>query len=328
MSEKTISCIIGGLGHIGKRHRTIVEALPGFKLAGIADPNASLFGDTTGIETFARIEDIPEQKADLISICTPNGMHAAQGIYALEKGYHVIIEKPMSLGATEAERLIETAEKVNKHLFVVKQNRFSPVIQWLQELLKTNQLGRIYHVAVQCNWNRGADYFEPNGWHGTSQLDGGPLYTQFSHFVDILWWLFGPLETDRPQFFNFNHPYLPFEDSGRFGFFTQSGTEGMFQYSLSAFGKNMESSLTLLGEKGSVKIGGAYMDEIEYCLIDGMNEKPHVNLISNQLPQQAQLHGQFYEYVYKIINKQLQPAGETNQAAAVVTLIEQLYKLR
>lgn len=320
------TCLLAGYGHIGRRHRMVIDALPGFKLVGIADPN--LPNTDEAVHVFSRAEALPAGLADVISICTPNGMHAEQGIQAVEKGYHVILEKPMALGSGESNRLLEKANDLGKQVFVVKQNRFSPIIQWLNQLLRSDHLGRVYQVSVQCYWNRGAEYFDPSGWHGSQALDGGPLYTQFSHFIDILWHLFGPLQSGKPEFFNYNHPYLPFEDSGWFGFYGQSGVEGVFQYSLSAFGKNMESSMTILAENGTLKIGGAYMDTLEY--VEFATEAPALQVQDALpgLPQVAQLHARFYQHVYAVLTGVTQPAGETEEASSVVAFIENIYRHR
>jgi len=147
-------------------------------------------------------------------LATPNNLHCAQAIQCLEAGMHVVIEKPMGLRAEECKRVIEVAKRANRKVFCVMQNRYSPPAKWLKEMVGSNRLGKIYQVQVNCFWNRGAAYYAESDWKGKLAQDGGTLFTQFSHFVDTLFWLFGSLEPISAQFYNHNHKYLEFEDSG------------------------------------------------------------------------------------------------------------------
>jgi predicted dehydrogenase len=203
---------------------------------------------------------------DVLSIATPNGLHEEHALKGLVGGHHVVIEKPMALTKAGCEKIIYEALHRHKHVFCVMQNRYSPPSQWLKELITKNILGKIFLVQINCYWNRDERYYKKGSWHGTKNLDGGTLFTQFAHFVDIMFWLFGDITNIKTRLSNFNHAGLTeFEDSGLVNFDFVNGGIGCINYSTSVWNKNLESSITIIAENGSVKVGGQYMNEVEYC---------------------------------------------------------------
>ena len=205
---------------------------------------------------------------DVVCICTPNGLHGEQSIELLNLDKHIVVEKPLGLKTQECEKVLYTALKRNKHVFAVMQNRYSPPSVWLKEIVENNTVGNIYMVQVNCYWNRDDRYYKTGGWKGTQDLDGGTLFTQFSHFIDIMYWLFGDIKNIQGKFNDFTHmDTTEFEDSGFVSFDFINGGMGSLNYSTSVWGQNLESSITIVGSKGSVKVGGQYMNEIEYCNI-------------------------------------------------------------
>ncbi|MSP58286.1 MAG: oxidoreductase [Flavobacteriales bacterium] len=272
-SEPIYFAVIG-VGHIGSRHAHMIWQNPQAKLVALVDVRIReelLLGDID-VPLYENIEDMlmHHPKIDVVSIATPNGFHAQHAIQILSSGSNVLVEKPMALSTEDCDAMIDTAEKHSKHIFCVMQNRFSPPSQWLKSILEDNLLGEIYQVQVVCYWNRDHRYYKIGHWHGTADLDGGVLFTQFSHFIDMLYWLLGPIDIDHAVFSNFNHEHLSeFDDSGIALFsFGQRG-KGSLNFSTSLANKNFESSLTLIAEKGTVKLGGQYMNTIEYCDIPG-----------------------------------------------------------
>lgn len=242
----------------------------GAELVALCDIRAK---EELGIEPydvpfFQDMEDLFREDLgiDVVNICTPNGLHAAMAIRAIERGCHVVIEKPMALTVADAERVIYTSLKYRKQAFCVMQNRYSPPSVWIKEMVDSGRLGKIYMVQLNCYWNRDERYYKPGGWHGDAALDGGTLFTQFSHFIDIMYWLFGDICDIEARFADFNHEKLTdFEDSGFVNFRFVKGGMGCLNYSTSVWDKNMESSMLIVAERGSVKIGGQYMNEVEYC---------------------------------------------------------------
>ncbi len=273
VSNRKIKFAVVGCGHIGKRHAEIIKQHVGADLVGlidVQDKQTLNINQYVNIPFYNSLESFLEQDidVDVINICTPNAYHSAQGIQCLNKGKHVVIEKPMALTAADAQAVINKATEVGKEVFVVMQNRYSPPSVWLKEIVESGRLGKIFTVHLNCFWNRDNRYYKAGSWHGKKELDGGTLFTQFSHFIDIMYWLLGDIEHINARFQNFNHQLLTeFEDSGTISFDFKQGGVGTMNFSTSVWEHNMESSIIIIAENGSIKIGGQYMDKVEYCSI-------------------------------------------------------------
>lgn len=311
-----------GYGFIGKRHAQIARDFSAFNLTGVVEikdlnPQAGLFNTIQ--------EMLDNTQTDIVSICTPNYLHADQALICLENNKHVIIEKPMALKTSDCEKIIAKSLQVHKHVFCVMQNRYSPPSVWLKSIQKL--LGKIYFVQVNCFWNRDERYYN-GGWHGTEQ-DGGTLFTQFSHFIDILYWVFGDIKNIRTSFADFNHKDLTcFEDSGIVQFDLSEGM-GVLNYSTSCYDKNLESSLTVIAENGSLKIGGQYMNKVEYCHIKGyeMPELAFCNPSNNYGTHEGSANN--HAYVFQNVVDTLRNNGNATTNAMegfkVVDIIERIY---
>ena len=193
-----------GCGHIGKRHAEMISREPDTELAALCDTAEK---DSLGIEKLnAPFFSSPEKlfasglEFDTVNICTPNGLHAQQALLALENRKHVVCEKPMGLHKQECEQMIHKALQVNKQIFCVMQNRYSPPSVWLKEIVEKKIIGEIFIVQLNCYWNRDERYYRKGSWKGTQQLDGGTLFTQFSHWIDLLYWLFGDFKDIQAKF--------------------------------------------------------------------------------------------------------------------------------
>jgi UDP-N-acetyl-2-amino-2-deoxyglucuronate dehydrogenase len=267
-----IKFAVVGCGHIGKRHAEMISRNKESELVALIDVNKKeeLNIDSYNVPFFNSLTDFLNSgiAVDVINIATPNGFHAAQALECLEAKKHVVIEKPMALNKLDAEKVIFKALHVHRHVFAVMQNRYSPPSVWIKDLIESGKLGKIYMIQLNCYWNRDDRYYKADSWHGKKDLDGGTLFTQFSHFIDIMYWLFGDIENIQAKFNDFNHIDLTdFEDSGFVSFDFVNGGMGSLNYSTSIWGQNLESSMTIIGENGSVKIGGQYMNEVEHCHI-------------------------------------------------------------
>lgn len=259
-----------GCGHIGKRHAEMIKRNEQAELVALCDvkDKSKLGLDEFDVPFFSSLEDFlsSDIDCDVVNIATPNGFHANQSMQVLDKRLHVVVEKPMALSKKDAEEVIFKALHVHKHLFAVMQNRYSPPSAWLKETIDSKRLGEIYMVQINCYWNRDDRYYHSDTWHGDKELDGGTLFTQFSHFIDIMYWLFGDITNISGRFADFNHKDLTaFEDSGIINFEFVNGGIGCLNYSTSIALQNLESSITVIGEKGSIKVGGQYMDKVEVC---------------------------------------------------------------
>ena len=271
MSNKIKFAVIG-CGHIGKRHAEMIIRNEECELLALIDikPKNELKIDEFQVPLFNSLTEflVSGIEVDVINIATPNGLHAEQALHCLDAKKHVVIEKPMALNKQDAERVIFKALHVQKQIFAVMQNRYSPPSIWIKDLIGSGKLGKFFLVQLNCYWNRDDRYYKEDSWHGKKDLDGGTLFTQFSHFIDILYWLFGDIQNIQARFNDFNHATLTeFEDSGFVSFDFVNGGMGCINYSTSVWNKNLESSMTIIAENGSVKIGGQYMDKVEYCHI-------------------------------------------------------------
>ncbi len=270
--NRKIKFAVIGCGHIGKRHAEMIVRNPESELVALVDikPKSELNIDQYDVPFFASIDAFlaANLEVDVVNIATPNGFHFEQAFKVLDRNMHVVVEKPLALTKNDAEKLIYQALHKHKNLFAVMQNRYSPPSVWLKNLIDNNVLGNVYMVELNCYWNRDDRYYKPDSWHGKKDLDGGTLFTQFSHFIDIMYWLFGDITNIQARFKDFNHQHLTdFEDSGVVHFDFVNGGMGLLSYSTSIWDKNLESSMTIIGENGTVKVGGQYMEKVEACHI-------------------------------------------------------------
>lgn len=326
-----------GAGHIGKRHAEMILRHPGASLTAICDTRSR---EETGfnqseIPFFSSAEEMFSSGIpfDVVNICTPNGLHAKHSMMALEARKHIVCEKPMALTKADCESIIYKALQVHRNVFCVMQNRYSPPSVWIKELVEKGVLGEIFMVQLNCYWNRDHRYYKSGGWKGTQELDGGTLFTQFSHFIDIMYWLFGDITDIQSKFFDFTHSKsTEFEDSGLISFRFINGGMGCINYSTAVWDSNLESSITIIGEKGSVKIGGQYMNEVEYCHIDGykMPELPPASPANDygHYKGSAANHHFIIENVVDTLQGKTTITTNALEGLKVVDIIERIYSMR
>lgn len=324
---------IVGLGFIGRKHVQVVEHHEDLELVAVCDIEKSKMQSLSCYQT-TDFEDFLQQVLDIVVICTPNYLHSPQTIKALQAGFHVICEKPLAIKSEDALKMMEIAHLHQRKLFCMLQNRYSPIVQWLKNIMNTQKLGEIFWVQVNCFWNRDERYYQKSDWKGKLFKDGGVLYTQFSHFTDILIYLFGHLNAiQNAQFWNFNHQeMIEFEDSGCLNFRLMHDVQVNFNYSISCYEKNLESSITILGEKGTVKVGGQYMNEILACTIKDYElptiaEVPPANQYGSYQGS-ASNHQAVYEEFLKVLKGENAQISSILDAYYSVQLIEEIYKRR
>jgi predicted dehydrogenase len=340
-SDNPIRFAVVGCGHIGKRHIEMIERNSEAEIVAICDilplDNLHLPSSAIHYSSFTDLEGLLSSNIsfDVLNVCTPNGLHSKMAIRALETGHHVVIEKPMALNTHDAKNILLTAKKQNKNVFCVMQNRYSPPSVWIKEIVESNILGKLYLVQINCYWNRDERYYRKGDWHGNKELDGGTLFTQFSHFIDLMYWLFGDVIDIKAQFEDFNHQTLTdFEDSGAVSFKFIKGGMGIFNYSTSVWDKNFESSVTIIGENGTIKIGGQYMNEVEYCCVKNykMPELAPTNPGNDygDYKGSAQNHHYVIDNVVNVLKNKKGEKITTNayEGYKVVDIIERIYFLK
>jgi predicted dehydrogenase len=328
---KKINFAVIGYGRIGKRHAAIIDGYENAELVAVCDIKEEKKG-SVNVPFFKNIKELlnANLSIDVICICTPNGLHAEHALQVLEARKNVVIEKPMALKKADCEAIIFKSLQVSKQVFCVMQNRYSPPAQWLYKVLNDNLLGKVYMVQINCFWNRDDRYYTPDTWHGSKDLDGGTLFTQFSHFIDIMYWLFGDITNIQAAFQNFSHKKtINFEDTGLVHFDFVNGGKGCFNYSTSIFNQNFESTLTIVGEKGTIKVGGQYMEKVEYCHIENyeMPTLPPSNPPNDYgtYKGSAANHHYIIENVVEVLNDKTTITTNALEGMKVVDIIERIY---
>lgn len=318
-----------GCGHIGKRHIEMINRNPDCELMLCCDSDYDVWANLPSVHCFPDLDKVFNSGIDfdVLVVSTPNGLHYEHARKGLLHNKHVIIEKPFCLDSIDCQNLITLAREVNKKIFCVMQNRYSPPAEWLKSIIPS--LGQIHLIQVNCFWNRDERYYTKGGWRGTVELDGGTLFTQFSHFIDMVLWLFGSIQVDNVKLFDFNHKDLTtFEDSG-FIQFSVDKAKGQFNYSTSCYNENLESSITIIAENGSVKIGGQYMNKVEYChikdyIMPELTESEPANDYG-AYKGSASNHHKVYENVIDVLLHGKEMTTTPIEEFEVVKLIENIY---
>jgi UDP-N-acetyl-2-amino-2-deoxyglucuronate dehydrogenase len=321
-----------GCGAIGSRHAIQAQAFGKLQaVCDVVEERVCWLGEKYGAKVYHRVEDLLEYEKglDVLSVCTPNGLHTAHTVLGLRAGLHVICEKPMALNAGDCRQMIREAEQAARQLFVVKQNRFNPPVEAVKQMLDNGKLGRVYSVQVNCCWNRTAAYYI-NSWHGTRELDGGILFTQFSHFIDMLYWMIGDVREVAAFTDNFSHKgVIAFEDAGVACLRFDNGALGSLHFTVNSYDKNMEGSVTIVAEKGTVKIGGQYLNTLEYQQLQGgISAEPAPGNPPNDYGKyQGSMsnHDKMYRHVTDVITKGMPNQFSGYEGLKTVEIIEKIY---
>jgi len=322
-----------GCGRIGMRHAEHINQLAVLvAVCDIVPQKAKDAGEKYGAHIYYNIDELlaKEKDIDVVSICTPNGLHAAQTIKALQAGFHVLCEKPMAISVADCGKMITEAERANKRLFIVKQNRFNPPIEAVKKAIDEGRFGRIFNIQLSCFWNRNIEYYKNSDWKGTLDMDGGTLYTQFSHFIDLLYWMIGDIKTVHSFISNFNHQgIIEFEDTGVVALEFYNGVIGTINFTVNSFKKNMEGSLTIFGEKATVKIGGQYLNVLEYQEMENykIENLPLGNPANNYGEYQGSMsnHDKIYENLIDVLLHQGTISTNGYEGLKTVEIIDKIY---
>ncbi|NBP58562.1 gfo/Idh/MocA family oxidoreductase [bacterium] len=321
-----------GCGRIAQRHAEHISK-NGVLVAvcDIVKENADSLATKYNAEAYYNIDELLKAaiEIDVVSICSPNGLHPEHSIKSLKAGFHVLCEKPMSINVSDCGEMIKTAEKMNRRLFAIKQNRFNPPVVAVKQAIDDGKLGKIFSVQLSCFWNRSEDYYK-NSWKGTKDLDGGTLYTQFSHFIDLLYWIVGDIKNVKGFTGNYAHKgIIEFEDTGVFVVEFYNGAIGTVNYTVNSYKTNMEGSLTIFGEKGSVKIGGQYLNELEYQSIEGFEFKdlPTGNIANNYGKYQGSMsnHDKIYANLVDVLSNNAAISTSAFEGLKTVEIIDKMY---
>lgn len=278
MQERKIKIGVVGCGKIAANHFAAINHLSHqFELVSVCDKQLEGLKRTSqqlGVKGYQELDEMlqAEPHLDVVTICSPSGLHAQQAIQIARAGKHVVTEKPMATRWSDGVEMVNACDKAGVHLFVVKQIRYQPVLQLLKKAILQQRFGRIYLANFNVFWTRPQHYYDQAKWRGTWEFDGGAFMNQASHYVDLLHWLLGPLQNVQAMMSTLAMN-IEAEDTGILNLRWRSGTLGSMNVTMLTYPKNLEASITILGEKGSVKIGGASANQILHWEFETSSEE-------------------------------------------------------
>jgi UDP-N-acetyl-2-amino-2-deoxyglucuronate dehydrogenase len=328
---KTFRVGLVGCGRISKNHFDAIATVDGLDLVAVADVDvarAEAAGAKHGVRHFASLDDMLKGEAvDLVTICTPSGMHSAQGIQVARAGKHVLTEKPMSISLTQADELIRATDDAGVQLFVVKQNRLNPPVQLLKRAVDKGRFGRIYMANVTVRWQRPQEYYDAEPWRGTWEFDGGAITNQASHYVDLIQWLVGPVESVMAKTAT-QARRIEAEDSGIGILKFRSGALGVIEVNVLTYPKNLEGSITILGEKGTVKIGGTAVNRVEHWQFADYDDDDKLVETANTSPPTVYGFGHqgYYRNVVSVLRGEARPETDGRAGRKSLELILGMYE--
>jgi len=267
ITGRKIRIAVIGCGRISKDHFAAIDKhAENLELVAVYDVDAELrnqYSSKYKVPGYSRYEDLlRESNCDLVSLCTPSGLHAQQAILAARYGKHVMTEKPMATRWQDGLAMVRACDEANVYLFVIKQNRHNATLQLLKRAITEKRFGRIHMVHLNVFWQRPQEYYDSAPWRGTWEMDGGAFMNQASHYVDLLEWLIGPI-ADVQAMTATQARDIEVEDSGVLNVRWRSGALGSMAVTMLTYPKNLEGSITILGEKGTVRVGGVAVNDIQ-----------------------------------------------------------------
>ncbi|MFC7685334.1 Gfo/Idh/MocA family protein [Ureibacillus sp. GCM10028918] len=322
---------IVGCGFIAKKHAEAIKNIPDARLVAVCDRVPELmkpYVEKYGAQAFEEIEEmINVESIDVVNICTPSGKHASIAELVAKSGKHIIVEKPIAMTIEQTDQILEATNRNNVKLAVVHPNRFRPVSMKLKEIMDKNLLGKISHALCLVNWNRGQDYYDQAQWRGTKQHDGGVLMNQAIHNLDLLLWYLGnPLEVFSMEATRLRNIEAEDVSIGLIRF--ESGVLATVQASTTVYPKNYEESITIFGEKGTVKIGGTNALYLEHLALEGI-EDSKIDQIKKDIktdPWGTPGHQKIIEDMILAIREDREPAVTGEDGKKALSLVQAFYK--
>ncbi|MBA3662179.1 MAG: Gfo/Idh/MocA family oxidoreductase [Gammaproteobacteria bacterium] len=330
--NRKIKVALVGCGRISNNHfNAINHHQTDLELIAVCDPNSDRLAQAItqqSVKGYATLEQllVEEPTVDVVILCTPSGIHAEQTCITAEAGKHVITEKPMATRWQDGLRMVKACDKANVYLFVVKQNRHNSTICALKKAIESDRFGRIYLVNSNVFWTRPQAYYDQDAWRGTWEFDGGAFMNQASHYIDLLDWLIGPVESVQAMMGTLARN-IEVEDTGVLNIKWRSGALGSMSVTMLAFQKNLEGSITILGEKGIVKLGGPALNQIEHWEFadanDSQDEMAQLNYEISSVYGTG--HLRYYENVIKVFRGEAKPQTDGREGLKSLELLVSAY---
>lgn len=330
-SDREFHIAVVGCGRISKSHFDAIRKIDGLRLSVVADTDenrARAAGEEQDVPWFTNYgEMLASAKCDVVAICTPSGLHSAQGIASARAGKHVITEKPMSITLEQADALVEACDTAGVRLFVVKQNRLNPSVQLLKRAVDKGRFGRIYLANATVRWNRPQDYYDAALWRGTWEFDGGAFMNQASHYVDLIQWLVGPVESVIAKTAT-QARRIEAEDSGVAVLKFRNGAIGVIEVNVLTYPRNWEGSITIIGERGTAKIGGTAVNKVEHWVFaDYDDDDKLVEAAATNPPSVYGFgHEGYYRNVLAVLRGEAQPETDGRAGRKSLELLLGIYE--
>lgn len=329
--DRVVRVALVGCGRISGSHVSAIDRIDGLELVAVADvetQRATALAQDRGIPAFRTLDELlAEVECDVVTVCTPSGLHPSHGIVAARAGKHVVTEKPMAISLADADALVQACDAAGVHLFVVKQNRLNPPIQLLRRAVDKARFGRIYLANTTVRWTRPQEYYDAAPWRGTWEFDGGAIMNQASHYVDLMQWLVGPVESVVAKTATLARR-IETEDTGIAVLRFRSGALGVIEVTVLTYPRNFEGSITILGEKGTVKIGGTAVNRVEQWQFSDYDDDDKLIDAANTSPPTVYGFGHegYYRNVLAVLRGEAKPGTDGREGRKSLELILGIYE--
>jgi UDP-N-acetyl-2-amino-2-deoxyglucuronate dehydrogenase len=331
ITSRKIRFAIVGCGRISKNHFSSISAhVDNVDLVGVCDTEARRLEETAasyGVPGYRTLTELlAESDADVVVLATPSGLHARQAIEAAEAGRHVMTEKPMATRWEDGRHMVDVFDRAGLRLFVIKQNRNNATLRLLKRAVEKRRFGRLYMASINVFWTRPQEYYDSEGWRGKWEFDGGALMNQASHYVDLLDWIVGPVESVQAYIGTLARN-IEVEDTGVVGIKWRSGALGSLNVTMLTYPKNMEGSITILGERGTVRVGGVAANEIQHWEFDAPDPDDELTRESSYVSQSVYGYGHalYYENVIDVLRGRCEPDTDGREGLRSLELLTAMY---
>lgn len=327
---RKIRLAVVGCGRISQKHFGAAEALKDdLELVAICDTNSNTLREHQEryqVSAYSRMDNmLQNEQIDIVAICTPSGIHSEQAILAAKHKAHVMTEKPMATRWQDGIDMVKACDEAGVFMFVVKQNRHNSTLQLLKRAIKEKRFGKIHMVHLNVFWTRPQEYYDHAKWRGTWEFDGGAFMNQASHYVDLLDWLIGPVE--KVQAMMSTTRDIEVEDTGVLNVKWRSGTLGSMSVTMLTYPQNMEGSITILGENGTVRVGGVAVNDIQHW--NFAEEKDYDERVHQANYETTSVYGfghpLYYKNVVDVIRGKAEPETDGREGLKALELLIAAY---
>lgn len=332
ITDRRLRFAIVGCGRIAKNHMAALkEHAARAEIVAVCDTDpAALAAATaaTGAPGFGSLDELlAGTSPDIVALTTPSGLHPGQTAEVAAAGLHVMTEKPMATRWEDGQRMVQACDAAGVRLFVVKQNRRNATLQLLKKAMEQNRFGRIYMVNINVFWTRPQSYYDSAKWRGTWEFDGGAFMNQASHYIDLLDWLIGPLESVQAYTGTLARD-IEVEDTGVASVRWRTGAMGSVNVTMLTYPKNMEGSITIIGEKGTVRVGGVAVNEIQHWEFAEPHPDDAAVKAASYETTSVYGHGHplYYDNVIKVLRGEAEPETDGREGLKSLELLIAIYR--